>query len=167
MTNVATLTAILTLVAAGAMTGVFFAFSVSVVPGLNAIDPYQAVAAMQSANEKILHPVFLVTFVGTPLAGGATGALLLAAGHAGAAWAFLAAAGAYLLGSLAPTFLVNVPLNDALAAVGTPADAAAAHRAWHAFSPRWTTWNHTRTAASTAALLLAILGLHLLARDTA
>jgi uncharacterized membrane protein len=165
MTNVAALSATLTLVAAGVMTGVFFAFSVSVMPGLDAIDPQRAVAAMRSINEKIVNPVFLTAFLGMPLAAALTGALLLATGHRGAGAAFLAAAGVYLLGALMPTFIINVPMNNTLAAAGTPDDAAHAAGLWADYSPRWTTWNTTRAAFSTLSLLLAALGTYQWGRD--
>ncbi|MGP3967439.1 anthrone oxygenase family protein [Streptomyces sp. 6N223] len=165
MTNASALSATLTLVAAGAVTGLFFAFSVAVMPGLDAIDPERAVAAMQSINEKIVNPVFLAAFLGTPLAAAVTGGLLLATGHRAAGAAFLAAAGVYLLGALMPTFIVNVPMNDTLAAAGTPDDAAHAARLWADYSPRWTAWNTARGAFSALSLLLAALGAYLWGRN--
>jgi uncharacterized membrane protein len=165
MTNLAALSATVTLVVAGAVTGVFFAFSVSVMPGLDAIDPERAVTAMQSINEKIINPFFLTAFLGVPIAAGATGGLLLATGHRAAGVVFLAAAGVYLLGALMPTFIVNIPLNDTLEAAGTPDDAAQAARVWEDFSPRWTAWNTARGAFSAVSLLLVGLGVYLWGRD--
>ena len=69
-----------------------------------------------------------------------------------AARAFLAAAAVYGLGGLLPTLLINVPMNEALAAADPTRDAAAT---WGAYSPRWQVWNAARTVASGAALLLA------------
>src|SRR5690606_31293449 len=142
------LAAVSALVSAALMAGVFSAFSVAVMPGLNAVPPGAAVAAMRSVNERILNPAFLGPFLLVPLAGAAAGALLLVLGHRRAAAAFLAAAAVYLLGAFLPTAAVNVPLNDALAAAGDPAQAARAAAAWAAYAPRWTAWNHVRAAAS-------------------
>ncbi|MDT0442392.1 anthrone oxygenase family protein [Streptomyces johnsoniae] len=122
MTILAVFAAAVTLVAAAAVTGVFFAFSVSVMPGLNAVGPGEAVRAMQSINAKILNPAFLGAFVGAPIAAALTGALLLLLDHRAAGLAFLAAAVVYVLGAFLPTAAVNVPMNDALAAVGSPED---------------------------------------------
>ncbi|ONK10280.1 anthrone oxygenase family protein [Streptomyces sp. MP131-18] len=161
MTILAVFAAAVTLVAAAAVTGVFFAFSVSVMPGLNAVGPGEAVRAMQSINAKILNPAFLGAFVGAPIAAALTGALLLLLDHRAAGLAFLAAAVVYVLGAFLPTAAVNVPMNDALAAVGSPEDTHRAARAWADYAPRWTRWNTLRAAFAGAALLLAALGMYL------
>ncbi|WP_129843186.1 anthrone oxygenase family protein [Streptomyces sp. RFCAC02] len=147
--------AILTLVTAGLMAGTFFGFSVSVIPGLDAIAPEEAVRAMQSMNEKILNPLFLGAFVGVPVAAAGAGVLLLRAGHRAAAIAFLAAAAVYFFGALMPTGAINVPMNDVLAAATPSADA------WADFSARWARWNAVRTAASVVTVVLAGWGMHL------
>lgn len=164
MTHLAGVSAALTLLTAGAMTGVFFAFSVAVMPGLDAADPRHAVASMQRINVAIVNPLFLIAFLGVPLAAAVTGGLLLASGHRAAGVAFLVAAAGYALGALAPTAAVNVPLNNALVAAGTPEDAAHAARLWRDFSPRWTAWNTVRAVCGCLSLLAAGLGLHLWSR---
>ncbi|TDC25283.1 DUF1772 domain-containing protein [Streptomyces sp. 8K308] len=146
---VAVVTAVLTLLAAGAMAGLFFGFSVAVMPGLDSLDPEAAAEAMRRVNERILNPLFLSAFTAVPLTAGATGGLLLWLGHRAAGWAFLLAAVVYLLGTFLPTAAVNVPLNDALAAGGS----------WADYSPRWTPWNTTRAAFATLTLLLSAGGL--------
>ncbi|TDC79981.1 DUF1772 domain-containing protein [Streptomyces hainanensis] len=147
--------AVLTLVAAGAMAGLFFGFSVAVMPGLDSLDPEAAAEAMRRVNGRILNPVFLTAFTAVPFTAGAAGGLLLALGHRAAGWAFLLAAVVYLLGTFLPTAAVNVPLNDALAAGGD----------WASFHPRWTTWNTVRAAFATLTLLLSAGGLCLWSRD--
>jgi uncharacterized membrane protein len=142
------------LVLTGAVSGVFFAFSVSVLPGLDALRPDQAVAAMTSMNRAILNPLFLASFVGPPLVASLAGVLLLTGDATGAALLFFAAAAVYVLGAIAPTAAVNVPLNNALEAAPEPAE-----EAWSAYSRRWTRWNHWRTVASLAALALQGAGL--------
>ncbi|MFB4195788.1 anthrone oxygenase family protein [Streptomyces carpaticus] len=155
-----------TLLTAACMTGVFFAFSVAVMPGLNAVDPVQSVTAMRSINARILNPLFLGAFVGVPLLAAGGGTLLLLTGERGAALALFAAAGVYLLGAFAPTALVNVPLNDLLAAAGTPGSAEEAARLWAGYAPRWTAWNTVRAVFSALTVLLTALALYLWAHDT-
>jgi uncharacterized membrane protein len=135
----------------GTMAGVFFAFSNSVMPGLNAVAADQAAGAMRSVNRKILNPAFLAAFTLAPIASLIAGVLLLTMDGTAAAVCFLAATVVYVLGSILPTSVVNVPLNNALESSGLD---------WPAYSPRWTRWNHLRTAACTAALLLSGAGLH-------
>jgi uncharacterized membrane protein len=159
MDVVTAVVATVALVLTGAVFGVFFAFSTSVLPGLDAIRPGPAVSAMTSMNRAILNPLFLASFVGPPLVAAAAGVLLLARDATGAAVLFLAAAGVYVLGAIVPTAAVNVPLNNALAAAPEPADETAATRVWSAFSPRWTRYNHWRVVGSLIALALEGLGL--------
>lgn len=162
MTTVLALTAAaLALLLTGLMAGIFAAFSVSVVPGLDRVDSGRAVAAMRSINRVIQNPVFFVMFFGAPVAAVASGALLFPLGQVGAAWLFLAAAGAYLLGAFLPTIVVNVPLNNALDAAGQPdaADLPDDTRTWRDYSPRWTRWNTARAVFSSLSLLLVGLGL--------
>ena len=66
-----------------------------------------------------------------------------------------AAGGVYVAGAMVPTIAVNVPMNQALALVETPLDAARARDAWHAYSAPWQLWNTIRAVSSGLALLLA------------
>jgi uncharacterized membrane protein len=147
MDLLAAIASILALVLNGAMAGVFFAFSTSVMPGLDAIDKDQATAAMRSANQKILNPRFLATFTLSPVVSLVAGVLLLLAGATVPGILAIAAAVVYVLGSIAVTRVVNVPLNNGLEA-GTVE--------WAAYSPRWTRFNHLRGWVS--ALAVALLG---------
>ncbi|MEW9553655.1 DUF1772 domain-containing protein [Nonomuraea sp. NPDC050783] len=138
--------ALVTLVLHGLLAGLFYTFSMSVVPGLNAVEPAQAEAAMRSVNRKILNPWLFVVFLGSPVAALVTG--LLADGAA-AAW-FLAAAAVGFAGSFLVTAAINVPMNNALDAGTMP---------WKDYTRRWTAWNTLRAAASVAALALVGAGL--------
>ncbi|MEU8254312.1 anthrone oxygenase family protein [Micromonospora inaquosa] len=153
--------AAVTLVLTGAITGVYFAFSVAVMPGLNAVDAGTAIRAMTSINQKIQNPLFFVTFFGPIVAATVTGVLLLIPGHRTPGVLFLLAAGVYLVGALIPTVLVNVPMNETLDAAGVPTDPAEAARIWASYSSGWMWWNSVRAVASLISLLLAGLGIFL------
>ena len=56
---------------------------------------------------------------------------------------------------MVPTVTINVPLNEALAALAPPLEAAAARDAWQAYSSPWQFWNAVRAIAAGGALLLA------------
>ncbi|TKK87720.1 DUF1772 domain-containing protein [Herbidospora galbida] len=144
----------LALLLMGNIAGLFYAYSVSVVPGLNATRADHAVAAMQQINVKILNPVFFASFIGAPLVAAVAGVLLLSSGQRGAAMFFFAATAVYVLGAFVPTAIVNVPLNNALLAAGEITDPARAAQVWAEFAPKWAPWNHLRTVASCAGLLL-------------
>ncbi|MDF5757120.1 anthrone oxygenase family protein [Spongiactinospora sp. TRM90649] len=155
------LLAYVTLVMAGAMTGVFYAFSVSVMRGLDDIDAREAARAMRSVNRRILNPLFLSTFVGTPIVAVVTGVLLLGLGRTDPAVAFFVAAGIYAAGAFLPTVAINVPMNEALARAEVPGEAEAAAALWAGYSPRWTRWNTLRAVACALSLLAAGVGLYL------
>ena len=75
--TLAAISATVSLALTGAMAGLFYAFSVSVMPGFDAIKAGCAIRSMQSINRKILYPVFLATFLLAPVAAAVTGGLLL------------------------------------------------------------------------------------------
>lgn len=140
---------LLGLLASALMAGFFYAYSVSVMRGLDATDPLAATLAMRNINALIRTPVFFFAFFGAlafPLA-----AAVLAPRRS---VMLLALAGglAYGLGAFLVTVTVNVPMNDALAAATPTAESAA--QLWRGYSPRWTLWNHARTVASIIALAL-------------
>jgi uncharacterized membrane protein len=157
--------ATVTLALTGAMAGLCFAFSISVMRGLDLIAAEQAIRAMQGINRKIQNPVFLTAFVGAPLAAALTGGLLLWDGRTAAGVVFFLAAASYALGALAPTAVVNVPMNEALDAAAVPTDPGEAARLWSAYSTRWTRWSHRRALFSALSLLLVGLALFVWGRQ--
>ena len=61
----------------------------------------------------------------------------------------LAGGALYVLGMFVVTVVRNVPLNNALEAADPSSPDGAA--IWSRYLREWTTWNHVRTIASTAA----------------
>ncbi|MET8697994.1 anthrone oxygenase family protein [Kitasatospora sp. NPDC004723] len=137
--------------AMGLMSGLFFAFDVSVMPGLAAGDDRTCVTAMQNINTAITNPVFGAVFVGA-LAMPAVGTWLLHRSGRRAATLWTAVATVLYLAALVLTAAVNIPLNDRLAAAGDPAAITDLAAVRAAFVPTWTTANIARTVLCTAAL---------------
>jgi uncharacterized membrane protein len=140
---------VLSTLGSGLIAGLFFAFSVSVMSALGRLPAEHGVAAMQSINIVIINPMFLGVFFGTA-------ALCLVVGFLALprmgepAFAFAIAGGLlYLAGSIGVTMALNVPLNNALAAVAPSSPEAA--EVWARYLKDWTLWNHVRTIASLAA----------------
>jgi uncharacterized membrane protein len=134
---------LLGLLASALIAGFFYAYSISVMPGLDATDPGTAVRAMRSINAAIRTAGFAFSFFGAllfPLAGG-----LLATRRPVRALA-LAGALVYGLGAVAVTLAVNVPLNETLAAATLTPETASS--LWQECAGPWVRWNHVRTAAS-------------------
>ncbi len=130
------------LLASALSAGFFYTYSISAMPGLTAANPSSAIGAMQGINAVIRTPVFAFAFFGAllfPFA--ATLSAWIGRERRVGALAFLSAA-VYGLGVFAVTFLVNVPLNEALARANPTSDTAGS--LWANYYGPWTTWNHLR-----------------------
>lgn len=143
------------LLSAGLMAGIYFAFSIFIMRALAELDQPGGMLAMRAINRVIQRSAFLPLFLASSLA-----CLLLVADgflEAQVPGAFPMAAGGaiYVAGMLLVTMFGNVPLNTALevADPATPEGAAA----WKHYLARWTRWNHVRTAACLAALVLFVV----------
>lgn len=154
MLTLTIIAALITTVQLAGMYGLFFTFSNSVLPGLDAIDPEQAVRAQRSMNIKIVNPLFMLHFLVTLVTGAATGLLLMAQSETTPAIFFFAATGVYLV-----VFLItgsqNIPLNNAL----EKNPSTDYRQVWADFSPRWLRLNHVRTFLCMVSVVLAGLGL--------
>jgi uncharacterized membrane protein len=138
-------------VSSGLVAGLLFGYACSVMPALGRVDDRTFVEVMQRVNVAILNGWFLLPFVAAPVLGVVAVLTHLPAAARGALpWA-TAGLALYLV-TLAVTGLVNVPLNDALAAAGEPAGLADAAAVRAAFESRWVAWNVVRTATAAGAL---------------
>ncbi|MDH2416078.1 anthrone oxygenase family protein [Nocardioides sp. CER19] len=138
--TIRTLVPLLATVAAGLQAGTYYVWACGVMPGMARTDDKTFVSALTHMNQAIVNPVFMATFVGTPL-------LAAAAVATGPNRPWLAAGLGLAVLTVVITGAANVPLNDAL-------DQAAAHpaAAREAFESTWVRWNVARTVTSTGAL---------------
>ncbi|HEX7307728.1 DUF1772 domain-containing protein [Lentzea sp.] len=132
-------TTLIAATASGLMTGLFFAFSAAVMPGLADLPASAARAAMRRMNARIQNPVFLLLFLGNAVLcafevfqGRVAGGLL------------------YVVGAFLLTMVVNVPMNNRLDRTD---DAY-----WPEYLRRWTLWNHVRGLASLGSTVALLLG---------
>jgi uncharacterized membrane protein len=143
------------IVGAGLVTGLLFAFSNFVMRALAELSIENGVLAMQSINEKIINPIFMLLFLGTPILCvtiaarsatnlGSPGNLLLLIGSI-----------CYLIGPFGITMLFNVPLNNRLANT----DMSDAGEVWADYQIRWQRWNHLRTYIGALSIVLLAAGL--------
>lgn len=145
------------IVACGLLAGLYFAFSAFVMTSFARIDVPAGVAAMNSINRVIQRSLFMPLFIGSSLSSLALA--IIAALHWGerGAGAILAGGVIYFTGMFVVTMIFNVPRNNALDA-SDPATADG-QALWARFLKEWTAWNHVRTIASTAALILFVIAL--------
>ncbi|WP_329391865.1 DUF1772 domain-containing protein (plasmid) [Streptomyces sp. NBC_01351] len=163
--KIATALLLVSTVLVGLMAGLFFAFDVSVMPGLAEGDDRTYVTAMQSFNEMIDgNGLFGMAFVIALLASAASAVVEYRKGRRGVAIWVGAAALAYFV-VLMITFSVNIPLNNELADAGDAAkltDFAIVEK----FKSTWVSTNIIRTLLCTVALTALARALILYGRAT-
>src|ERR1044071_2503870 len=120
---------------AGVIGGAFFAFSSFVMRALGRLAPPEGIRAMQSINIVVINPVFLGVFVGTALVCAVLAVASIKAWSDPGAGLRLAGCLGYVIGTFAVTMKLNVPRNDALAALG--ADTADAAAYWARYLGEW------------------------------
>ena len=146
----------LSLLCFGLMAGFFYAYSVTVMPGLDDAAT-AAVKAMQGINRVVRNPVFFACFFGGAALPFAAAAHELLRGRRSAGLLMAGAGAFYLLGVIVFTAQFHVPMNNALALVAAPA----APEVWPAYSGDWTLGNHARTAVCVICLALSAEALRL------
>ena len=135
----------------GLVTGVFFAYANSIMPGLRRTDDRTFVGAFQALDRAIINPLFMACFFGALVFTGLAAVLHLDADNR-PVLPWVAAAFVLYLAAVVITLAVNVPLNDALRAAGDPdriGDLRAVRRRFS--ESRWAAWNLVRALAAVVA----------------
>lgn len=143
----------------GAVFGFFFAWVCSTMWGLDAIDPRTAIAAMNGMNESVRNPVFFTAFFLAPVVGAAAAVLSWVTGKGTSAFLLGFAVVLYVFGVIVFTRVLNVPLNEGLAAGGVPETFDEARNVWDTYSGRWQIYNLIRAVVSGVCLLIAAVSL--------
>lgn len=142
----------------GLMAGLFFAWSVSVTPGIGRLPDKEYLASFQVMNRAIVNPVFLICFLGTAVLLPVCTYRQFVQPLAGSFWLLLSATALYLVFIIGITFFGNIPLNnklDQLDLTTLTGEQMASFRAQ--FENRWNTLNNIRTVASIITLVLVLL----------
>jgi uncharacterized membrane protein len=136
------------------MAGLFYSWSVSVMPGLARISDRAFIEAMQAMNRAILNPLFFIAFMGCVFLLPASA--WLSFGRLRFAFV-IAATVVYLVGVFGVTAAGNVPLNESLDKFrleGATSEALSAFRSH--FEASWNRFNQVRTVAAFVVLLLMV-----------
>jgi uncharacterized membrane protein len=145
-----------TIILMAAIAGFFYAYQVSVIWGLDAVEPKVAIRAMQGINAEVRNFWFAPSFFGS---------LVAPIAMLGVAWlscqrtdaAILAGVALlYATGAFALTLWWSVPLNVALAQVTIPADTDEAAQVWQRYRDAWMIGNSLRTVTAFVALGLLV-----------
>ena len=146
---------ILTTLASGLMAGLFYAWSISVTPGLSKVEDKNYLHSFQSMNQAIINPIFLICFMGLAVL------LPLISYLSFNSIVFeyvLSASIIYMLGVMAVTFLGNIPLNnnlDSLEIDSMSAEQISTFR--NGFENKWNKLNYIRTISSSLSFILMII----------
>ena len=142
-------------VATGLMAGLFYGWSVSVIPGTRRLASTDYVELMQHINREILTPRVLVPFVGIPLLLAAASVTQFRVGDQRRGVLIAAGALTYLVGVFGVTAARNVPLNDELDAfdLGAATTEQIEDRR-QTYEAPWNRWNSVRTVLNVAAFSL-------------
>ncbi|WP_411107527.1 DUF1772 domain-containing protein [Streptomyces sp. cmx-4-9] len=145
------------------MSGLFYGFSVAVMPGLKQSGDRTVIETMQRINVAILNGWFLLGYLGALLSIGLALGLHGAAGGGGggAVWPVAGALLCYVL-AMVVTARVNIPLNKALEQAGPPERIADPGAVRLAFEGPWVRANAWRAVLCTVSvgLLAWALVLH-------
>ncbi|MEO1061943.1 MAG: anthrone oxygenase family protein [Actinomycetota bacterium] len=142
-------------VATGLMAGLFYGWTVSVIPGTRRLAGADYVELMQHVNREILTPRFLVPLIGIPLLLGAAAVAQFRAGDQRRGVLVAAGALTYLVGVFGVTAARNVPLNDQLDAFDLgAATAAEVDERRQTYEDPWNRWNTVRTVFNVGAFTL-------------
>lgn len=153
-----TILLILSTLSLGLMAGLFYAWSISVTPGLKKISDPNYLSAFQSMNRAILNPAFFIFFMGLVILLPLLTYMNYDTPVTVEFWLILSATILYMTGVMAVTVIGNVPLNNTLEALvieSMSAEQMASFRL--GFENKWNTLNMIRTLCSSLSFLLLIM----------
>ena len=147
------------LVLTGLSAGLFYAWSVSVIPGTKRIGDLPYLQTMQSINRAILNPSFFVIFFGSILLLGIATLYEFQTSRL-TFGLMLTAAVLYLVGTIGVTGMGNVPLNnelDVLNIVECSSTQLSDFRKY--YESKWNQLHAIRTVFAVLSFLLAVLAI--------
>jgi uncharacterized membrane protein len=151
-------------VGSGALSaGVFFDWSVFIVPGLNRLPPSQAVTSFQELNRYAPGPFFGLALTAASILSVLLGVAAVTRWDEPGSQFLLIGGVLFIVGGPLITALANIPLNNRLD--GYDPNAIDIATKWADFRDSWLLWNHLRTLLTSAGTLSFIAALFRLATD--
>ena len=149
----------------GLSAGLFYAWSVSVIPGTQKINDSTYLEAMQSINRAILNPAFFLIFFGSIVFLGIASIYQF---HTSSLsfWLMLTASITYLVGTLGVTGLGNVPLNDQLELLKlAELDNSKLAEFRQYYESKWNRLHQIRTGFAVISFLLVVFSVFIQIKD--
>lgn len=132
----------------GMVAGVFLAFSTFVMAALGRLSPAIGISTMQMINITVINPLFMLVLFGSAAFSLVLAYVAIRQGLTDRNTMLIAGAAFYLIGSIAVTMIINVPLNGSLAVLDPQSSESST--IWASYLQNWTFWNHVRGLASIA-----------------
>lgn len=154
--SVKTISLMVSVFLTGLSAGLFYGWSVSVIPGTQRLSDGVYLETMQSINRAIINPAFFIVFFGSVIAFGVAGFNQWNYNKV-TFWLILSAFIIYLIGTIGVTGLGNVPLNnklDALHLYELNADKMKEFRDYYEVN-----WNRLHQIRTICTVLSFVLGL--------
>lgn len=140
----------------GLSAGLFYAWSVSVIPGTQKLTDTTYLETMQSINRAILNPAFYLIFFGSVILLGV--AAITYYQNRPTFWFVLLAGVVYLVGTFGVTAFGNVPLNDQLDVLDLTELYPAKLQQFRAYyETKWNRLHTIRTVFAVASFMLSVV----------
>ncbi|MFK7774633.1 MAG: DUF1772 domain-containing protein [Saprospiraceae bacterium] len=141
----------------GLSAGLFYAWTVSIIPGTRKVIDITYLESMQSINRAILNPAFYLIFMGSPLVLALSTFQYFKSGTI--FWILLTATLLYLIGTFGVTIFGNVPLNDALEALDIAALSDMEKSEFRkSYETKWNRLHWIRTAFAVLSFITSLIG---------
>ncbi|MER6448722.1 DUF1772 domain-containing protein [Streptomyces venezuelae] len=154
METARTATLVAATISTGLISGLFYAFSIAVMPGLARGSDRTLVETMQNINKAILNGWFILAYLGAPVLTTATLVLHATGSDTRDSFLPLAAALAAYVASMIITARINIPLNNALEQAGPAERLADPTTTRTSYEAPWNKANTWRTLLTTLSLAL-------------
>lgn len=142
----------------GLSAGLFYAWTVSVIPGTKKISDGSYLETMQAINRAILNPGFHLIFFGSLIVLALSTIQQYITATDQGFWLLLLATMIYLIGCFGVTILGNVPLNEMLDKIDlTALDETQLSLLRQNYESKWNIFHFIRTAFSTLAFITTLL----------
>lgn len=152
-----TIVAFAAVIFTGLSAGLFYAWSVSVIPGTKKVADLPYLQTMQSINRAILNPAFFIIFFGSLIALG-IGSVYQFSHNQASFWLMFAAFICYFIGTMGVTAWGNVPLNNQLDALDLVEMSTGKIREFrHYYETNWNRLHLARTIFSVISFSFSIL----------
>lgn len=149
---------ILTTFSSGLIAGLFYAWSISVTPGIAKISDGSYLEAFQSMNRAILNPVFFSFFMGLLFLLPLLSYMYYSPVLSNQFWLIISATVIYLLGVMAITIFGNVPLNNTLEVLHIESMSQEQMESFrYGFEKQWNDLNTIRTICSSFTFILLLI----------